>query len=117
MHKIYLVEDNDDLREMIDLLLVRYGYQVLSFAGAQEFKMKIKQESPDLVILDVMLPDGNGLEICHALKNDDSTRHIPVVLMSANTVTQTDTDKCCASDFISKPFDIKDFVSRVKKYV
>ena len=68
---------------------------------------------PDAFILDVMLPDGNGIDVCRKLKEDQRTLHIPVVMMSANYTSGQMAEFCNADEFISKPFDIADFSKRI----
>lgn len=110
---IYLVEDNDDIRELVSYLFESEGYLVRSFATATEFKVGLGNIMPDIFLLDVMLPDGNGMHICNQLKTTDASKNIPVVLMSANTNMTYIGEESLADDFISKPFDIDELVKRV----
>ena len=112
--KIYLVEDTADLRALVEFLLTRMGFTVETFATATDYLKRIAQGLPDLVILDIMLPDGNGIEICNKQKQDPVTCHVPVLLMSANTYTKDDIQERADLQFISKPFDIDDFSNRVR---
>lgn len=112
MKQIFVVEDDHDIRELITYLLISENYNVKSFPNAESFKNTILGEKPDLVLLDVMLPDGNGQDICKDLHQMDDTLKIPVVLMSAhvdNIKTQH------AQDFISKPFDVEDFLNKIER--
>jgi len=113
--KIYVVEDNDDIRELVEYLLEIEGYEVKGFANATNFSQIIVNELPDLVVLDVMLPDGNGVDICNKLKSNPVTKELPVLLMSANANMAFVSKESMADDFISKPFDIDDLVTRAKK--
>lgn len=113
---IFLVEDNKEIRELITYLLERNGYKVESFERARDFYTEINNTQPDLIILDVMLPDGNGIVICEGLKSDDKTRNIPVMLMSANAGIEN-MQRSGAEDFIAKPFDINNFMNRVSKQI
>ncbi len=113
---IYVVEDNDDIQEMIEYLLSAENYHVEGFPTATLFRNKMAQSYPDLILLDVMLPDGNGVQICKEIKTDESTHNIPILLMSAHTNLAYTRQECEAEDFISKPFDIQDLVRRVDKY-
>jgi two-component system phosphate regulon response regulator PhoB len=112
---IYLVEDNEAIREMVVYLLESENFKVSSFENATRFKSQILIELPDLVILDVMLPDGNGIEVGNELKSKPSTQHIPVLLMSANANMVKDGKESLADDFINKPFDINDLLKRVER--
>lgn len=113
--KIYVVEDNDDIRELVEYLLEIEEYEVNGFANATDFNHKIAHALPDLIILDVMLPDGNGVDICNKLKSNSFTKKLPVLLMSANANMAFVSEESLADDFISKPFDIDDLVGRAKK--
>jgi CheY-like chemotaxis protein len=115
---VYVVEDNDDIREMIEFLLNDENYEVHGYATAEAFRNKLNmaEQQPDLIVLDVMLPDGNGLEICDQLKADHVTANIPVLLMSAHANFKS-LRPGQAEDFISKPFDIYDFISRIDRYI
>lgn len=111
---IYVVEDNDDIRELVQYLLESEDFNVTGFANVTDFNNKIADEKPDMMVLDVMLPDGNGMEVCNKLKGQNDTKNIPVLLMSANTNIAYISKESLADDFIAKPFDIDDLVSRVK---
>jgi two-component system phosphate regulon response regulator PhoB len=112
---IYLVEDNPDISELIEYLLSGLDYEVVPYANATDFQLKMAVGLPDLIILDIMLPDGNGLEICRTLKSVLETRHIPVLLMSAHMNGKIESKEVAADGFISKPFDIDDFTTRVQQ--
>lgn len=114
---IYIVEDNDDIRELIEYLLGNEGYIVTGFATVGAFKNQLEKAHPDLIVLDVMLPDGNGMQVANELKSDDAKAKIPILLMSANTNIAYISAESKANDFISKPFDIDDLIARVAKMV
>lgn len=114
---IYLVEDDADIRELIRYLLSKYGYNVFQCATAHIFREKMNERLPDLIILDIMLPDGNGVDICAEIKSNEATRHIPVLLMSANINNALKFNESAAEDFISKPFNIDDLLEKVQHLV
>ncbi|MES2828685.1 MAG: response regulator [Bacteroidota bacterium] len=114
---IYVVEDNPCIREIIEYMLTEDLYDVKACANTNSFWREMDNGLPDMVILDVMLPDGNGLDICNALKQNSKTYNIPVMMMSANNHINAVKAKCRAEDFINKPFDLNDFASRVERYV
>ncbi len=114
---VYVVEDNDDIRELVEYLLESEAYNVSGFATVGEFKKKMDISHPDLIVLDVMLPDGNGLDVCNLLKVKEDTKMIPIILMSANTNVAYISKESLADAFISKPFDIDDLVNRVAKLI
>jgi DNA-binding response OmpR family regulator len=111
---IYVLEDNEDIRELIVYLFLSEDFQVTSFSNAAEFKAGLRSFKPSLFLLDVMLPDGNGISICNELKQDEAYSGIPVLLMSANTNTTYQGEQSKGDGFINKPFDIDDLVNRVK---
>lgn len=113
MKEIYIVEDDKDIRELLELLLINQNYKVNAFPTAKEFKNGLLTKKPDLVLLDIMLPDGNGLAICKELTHNPETGEIPVVLMSAHE-NQNISEEVGAKDFIAKPFNIEDFNERIK---
>ena len=111
---VYVVEDNDDIRELVEYIFESEDFLVKTFPNATAFKKQLDTSFPNLIVLDIMLPDGNGIEICNKLKVDELTRHIPILLMSANTNITYLGKESNANDFISKPFDIDDLVGRVR---
>jgi len=116
MKKIYLVEDDHALRELISFLLMDKDYEVEAFANANSFKNKIPNAEADLILLDIMLPDGNGVDICKLLKGTHNTKDIPVLLMSAHANPSIANDSG-ANDFIAKPFNVDDLYMHVQKNI
>ncbi|QIL42176.1 response regulator [Pedobacter sp. HDW13] len=114
---IYVVEDNPNIREIIEFLLIEELYEVKTCPNTSDFWLQMNNHLPDMVILDVMLPDGNGLDICNTLKENIKTHNIPVMMMSANNHLNTVKAKCAAEDFINKPFDLNDFAGRIEKHL
>lgn len=110
MKEIYILEDDDGIRELIEFLLTSEDYAVKTFPTARSFQESISHSIPDLFLLDIMLPDGNGLDLCKKLKNTTKTKDVPVVLMSAHAdIKKMDG----ADDFIAKPFDVDELLSRI----
>lgn len=114
---IYVVEDNAAIRDVIEFMLTEDDYDVVVSPTAGDFWKQMRMRSPDMIVLDVRLPDGNGLDICRKLKCSVRTHDIPVMLMSANNYLSKVKSKCVAEEFINKPFDLNDFASRVEHYV
>mgnify|MGYP006198322185 FL=1 len=110
MKEIYIVEDNDHIRELLEFILIDQDYAVQSFPNARSFQNQITTKHPDLILMDVMLPDGNGLDMCNSLGFNKETSAIPVILMSAHANINKDN---CAVDFIPKPFDVDDLIGRI----
>ena len=114
---IYVVEDHPAIREIIEFLLTEELYEVKAFPNSADFWKRMQDNIPDMVILDIRLPDANGIDICNKLKQNANTHHIPVMMMSANNHLSAVKAKCTAEDFINKPFDLNDFANRVQHYV
>ena len=112
---IHVVEDNEDIRYIVEFFLSDFDYEVQVSATAKDFVNSLDNPLPDLYLLDVMLPDGNGLEICRYIKTNKDTKHIPVIIMSANANEQEVKKESDANDFISKPFDLTDLADCIKK--
>ncbi|MEH3112529.1 response regulator transcription factor [Pedobacter terrae] len=110
---IMVVEDDEGIRDIISILLSEEDYDVKLYPDVGSFKNEIKSMSPDLLITDVMLPDGNGLELCSEMRADNRTDQIPILMMSANASINDFGSKCTPDDFIAKPFNIDDFINRV----
>lgn len=113
MKQIYILEDNKDIGYILDLLLVNEGYAVEVFENVEAIKAKIDERLPDLFLLDIMLPDGNGLALCQEIKEDLSKQHIPVVMMSANMDPKLVAPEVKTDGFIAKPFDLNDVADRL----
>jgi len=113
--RIHIVEDDEDIRFIIYYILTDSGYTVTESGTAKEFLNYITSAEPDLILMDVMLPDGNGIELCRNLKENPQKSTIPVIIMSAHAAEKSVLEEACAEDFISKPFDINIFLSVVNK--
>ncbi len=113
---IFILEDNDDLRELYGLILEEENYEISSFSTISEF-MEHAEEIPDLYLLDVMLPDGDGVELCQQLKKNPKTADVPVILISAHRDISDVKQQCPDSGFISKPFDISYLSEQIAKRI
>jgi len=118
MKTIFLVEDDQGLRELIHFLLTDKNYEVEAFPNATSFEKRLEtsNQDPDLILMDIMLPDGNGVDLCKSLKKSNHKKEIPVLLMSAHA-NPSIADNSGACDFIKKPFDIEELYTRIQKYV
>lgn len=116
MSIIYVVEDDKNIREIETFTLTNVGYEVEGFECAADFFEKLKVKVPDLVLLDVMLPDVDGLEIVKRLRSQAKTKTLPVIMVTAKT-TELDKVKGLdmgADDYMVKPFGVMELISRVK---
>jgi len=116
MERVYLVEDDPDIREMETYALKSAGLSVTAFDSAAPFLDALKTERPDLVLLDVMLPGIDGMELLKRLRDDPETQAIPIILVTAKT---SEADKvngldAGADDYLTKPFGVMELVSRCK---
>ena len=119
MKKLICVEDDSSIRELIVYTLSNYGFEVLEADNAAELFSVIKSEAPDLILLDIMLPDKDGMQVLKELKESTTTENIPVILLTAKS-GQLDKIKgldAGADDYITKPFDIMELISRVKAVI
>ncbi len=112
---IYYVEDDANIRDLAVYALKQSGFEADGFACAGEFFAACKQRLPELVLLDIMLPETDGLEILHMLREDSSTCNLPVMMLTAkgtefDTVSGLDAG---ADDYLAKPFGMMELVSRV----
>jgi two-component system alkaline phosphatase synthesis response regulator PhoP len=115
--KILIIEDDPATSRLVDYSLNHHGYQVITSSNGMEGLRKARTESPDLIILDVMLPGMDGFEICHRLKADPATAQIPILMFSAKA-QEIDKDtgiKVGADDYLTKPSAPSEIVSRVAK--
>lgn len=113
---IYIVEDDTDIRELEAYALKNSGYDVQSFSESKSFFKACLTELPQLIILDVMLPDFDGLSVLEKLRQDAVTKSIPVILVTAKT-SEMDKVKGLdmgADDYITKPFSVLELISRVR---
>ena len=116
MTTIYIVEDDKNIREIETFALKNSGYSVCDFECAKNFYEKIKEKVPALIILDIMLPDEDGLEIVKKLRKKQETKRVPIILVTAKT-SEIDKVKGLdigADDYITKPFGVMELISRVK---
>ena len=116
MALIYIVEDDKDIREIETITLSNSGHMIKAFGTAREFYQKLEEKLPDLVLLDIMLPDEDGLEVLKKIRSRVHTKKLPVLLLTAKS-TELDKVKGLdlgADDYITKPFGVMELVSRVK---
>ncbi len=116
MALIYVVEDDINIQEIETFALSNVGYEVKGFACAADFYKAITQVLPDLILLDIMLPDEDGLSIVKHIRDEKDTAHIPVIMVTAKT-TEIDKVKGLdfgADDYMTKPFGVMELISRIK---
>lgn len=114
--KITIIEDEEDIRHLVCYNLEKEGYSVSSYESGERGLNGIKNDPPDLVLLDLMLPGIDGMEVCRRLKQDAATRDIPVIIISAkgeenDIITGLERG---ADDYLSKPFSPKILLARIR---
>ena len=116
MSLIYVVEDDKNIQEIEQIALKNSGYQVVTFDTAGDFFDALKTQTPDLLLLDIMLPDMDGLQVLEQVRGQAALRSLPTIMVTAKT---TELDKVRgldmgADDYLSKPFGIMELISRGK---
>ena len=113
---IYFVEDDAGIRELVVYSLQNTGFESKGLENAEQLYENLKTEKPELILLDIMLPGGNGIDVLKKLRKDVTTRNIPIIMLTAKS---TEYDKVIgldsgADDYITKPFGIMELISRIK---
>ncbi|HBG63371.1 MAG: DNA-binding response regulator [Omnitrophica WOR_2 bacterium GWF2_43_52] len=114
--KILIIEDEPDIVKMLEYNFKKEGFRIISASNGQRALTRAEREHPDIIILDLMLPEIDGLEVCKSLKQSPGTAHIPIIMLTAKA---QETDKIVglelgADDYITKPFSIRELTARVK---
>jgi len=115
-YTIAIVDDEPDILNLVSLSVEKNGFIAKSFPDLFSFNNYLRKNSPNLIILDLMLPDGDGIEVCKELKKKPETGNIPIIMLTAKS---EETDKIIglelgADDYVTKPFSPKELVARIK---
>ena len=116
MSLIYIVEDDESIREIEEFALMNAGHKVVGFPDAKSFYKKMEDVFPDLILLDVMLPDESGYDIVRKIRKNADIKRVPVIMVTAKT-TELDLVRGLedgADDYIKKPFSVMELITRVK---
>src|SRR5438046_5628978 len=116
MAKILVVDDELDAVELVEFNLKSAGYEVVTAADGAEALKKVRAHSPDMIVLDLMLPEVDGLEVCKILRRDPATAAVPIIMLTAKAA---EIDRVLglelgADDYVTKPFSPRELVLRVK---
>ena len=113
--KILVVDDEDDILHFLELVLREKGYEVATASGGHEALTKAQVDRPDLVLLDIMMPQMDGWEVLKLLRVDDETAQIPVAMLSARTEAKDRVQGLQegAVDYICKPFSLQDLLAKI----
>jgi two-component system, OmpR family, phosphate regulon response regulator PhoB len=116
VQRLLVAEDDPDIRELVLFKLRAAGFDVTTAVDGREALTRALEEPPDLVLLDVMMPGLSGLEVCAALREDDATARIPIILLTAKAQEADVTSGLGvgADDYVVKPFSPRELLTRVQ---
>ena len=114
--RVLIIEDEPDILKTIDYNLTKESFDVMQASSIAEGEKAIAGNKIDVIILDLMLPDGSGLTLCRDIKSDPKTKHIPVIILTAKTeeVDRVVGFELGADDYVTKPFSVRELILRVK---
>lgn len=112
-HKILVLDDDPDIGMMIRLMLEFRGYKVMVADRADSINEILRDNTIDLLIMDMLLSGTNGTDICEALKKDPQTSNLPIIMISAHPNARKISMDAGADEFIAKPFDMQDMFSKI----
>lgn len=114
--KILIIEDTEFMKKLISDVLKEAGYEVVTASSGDEGLQKVREEKPDLVLLDVVMPGMDGFEVCRILREDESNNLMPIIMLTAqeNEDHKLEGLELGADDYIIKPFNSRELVSRVR---
>ena len=117
--KILVVDDEAELSKAIIIRLKTLGYEVISAQDGQEGLEKAKNENPDLIVLDILMPKMDGYEVCRMLKFDEKYKSIPIIMLTARAkdIDKVMGKKVGADDYITKPFETEELIDKIKKHL
>src|SRR5262249_52770462 len=117
--RIFVVEDDADIRRLLRGLLSSGGYEIVDFPQIDDLLSRIRSDSPDLVLLDLQLPDGSGHDVLEAIRADPATRLLPVVMLTgfATKEEKLRATRAGVTDFLAKPFAPEELLPRIRSLV
>ena len=113
MKRILVVDDDIDILTVVKLVLESNEFEVAAISDWQKIFTQIETFHPDLILLDVSLGTQDGRNLCKQVKSNGDTKHISIILFSANHNVEKSVQECLANTFISKPFDINDLIEKI----
>ena len=115
-HCVLIIEDEPDIRKTIDYNLSKESFKVVQAESIAQGETALAANKIDVIILDLMLPDGSGLTLCRDIKSDAKTKHIPIIILTAKTeeVDRVVGFELGADDYVTKPFSVRELILRVK---
>ena len=116
--KILIIDDADDVSELTQRVLTTRGYQVITLADGSQVFETLQTQKPDLIILDMLLPDKNGDEICHEIKSDSNYKHIPIIITTGQAIVDESQQEIPGllrpDDYLPKPFEIEELLDKIE---
>lgn len=119
MKKIYIIEDDEEIRGLLEFNLKKQGYEVASAPDGREALSMLPAEKPDLILLDIMLPEVDGYDVCRTIRSWDEFKKIPIIMLTAKG-DELDVVlglELGADDYVIKPFSVRELLSRVKAHL
>jgi DNA-binding response OmpR family regulator len=115
--KIVIVDDDIDILEALQAMLEDEGYNVVTTEKGEEVEKLSQLEHPDLILLDMLLSGNDGREIARQLRSQESTRNIPILMLSAHPTAEKDIQTFEVNGFLAKPFEMEDLLAKVAQYI
>jgi DNA-binding response OmpR family regulator len=113
---IVILDDDDAILDAVALALEDSGFKVKTFSDVKKLNKLLKTYTPKVILLDILMAGVDGRKICVLLKSQQKTKKIPVIMMSAQMEMERESISCGAEDFIAKPFELEQLITKVKKY-
>ena len=115
-HRIFIVEDEPDLRDTLSFNFENEGFKVSSFPDGEKCLTSVKKNKPDLIILDLMLPGINGLDVCREIRSEEENNDVSIIMLTAKgeEIDRIVGFELGADDYVTKPFSVRELILRVK---
>lgn len=115
---VFIVDDEADIRDLLARALEAAGFEAVCIASGLDMMKRLRERTPDLILLDIMMSWVSGIELCRTLKNEATFRHIPVVIITAHHRTEIESKvaECGADGCLYKPFRIADLITTVQRF-
>ena len=115
-HRIFIVEDEPDLRDTLSFNFENEGFEVSSFPDGEKCLTSVKKNKPDLIILDLMLPGINGLDVCREIRSEEENNDVSIIMLTAKgeEIDRIVGFELGADDYVTKPFSVRELILRVK---
>ena len=117
--KILIADDEESILRIVSFRLEKKGYEIIKATNGKEALDLMRENKPDLVLLDLAMPVMDGYEVCKAIKTDEALKNIPVIFLTVSREEKVKerADRYCADGYIMKPFDSEDLEKKVKKFI